>query len=318
MSTTVPRRHSVDTTELDRGPTEIPVAAPRWGTAMLRARRSAYAAFAFLARLRNRRLAGFALLATAVGAFAIMRSGGSDSSSPMLEQLAAKQLQLGADLRRLETEVASLRERLAPERDDSPIRPQVFTPAASERDDPFFGSRAAPVLVEVFSDFGCAVCRKFHRDVVSKLREKHGKSDLVRVVYRDFPLQANAISRRAATFAHCAGEQSAYWQAFELLSAGDTSLSLDSITQLSTKLDRVDRARLSQCASSDRYEAEIDADAADALSIGAKGAPSTFIGLRSGDSFRGVFIRGAQPLAVLEQEIERLLGLASSVPAGSH
>ena len=161
--------------------------------------------------------------------------------------------------------------------------------------------------MEVFSDFQCTLCRKYHREFVLALREKYPEDEL-RVVFRDFPLTPNVRARYAAAFAHCDGEQSAYWEAFKLLNAAGAVNQTGDFRGLGQSLSTVNQTKLAQCLASKRYSTETDGDVADALKLGAKGAPSAFIGLRrSGNRYDGVFVRGAQPFAVIEQEIAGML-----------
>lgn len=186
-----------------------------------------------------------------------------------------------------------------------------FHPTKAHHDDPFIGSKDAPILVMAFLDYQCGPCRAFVEQTLPKLKKNYFDDGKARFLLRDFPLTSHAQAVRAATFAHCAGEQGAYWDAFNLLYEKH---SLDAVDQgnfekLAPKLEGLNQKRLLRCTNSERYQQEVLDDKAEGKSVGAVGAPGFFIGaqMQSGD-YNGVFIRGAQPYSVFEQQLKRFEG----------
>ena len=216
------------------------------------------------------------------------------------------------DLDVVKAEVASLRSQsdLRPAT-DQPIIPAEMKSVSGFLDDPYYGPADAAVIVTVFSDYQCQSCRQYLNQTFPLLKQDYADTGKARVILRDLPLASKPHSKAAAALAHCAGEQGKYWDAFHTLLDHSDLLDAGDFQGLITRIDGIDSKRLEQCIKTKKYDREIDIDAADAQQLGARGAPGTFIGLRSGPEdlpvFRGVFIRGAQPYEVIRAEIERLL-----------
>lgn len=248
---------------------------------------------------------------------------------PAKEELRASVKDLSARVGALEAKVFSMQEAIqaaakAPPEDENDGSEKVITPAKfhagpSFFDDPFVGSKKAPILVMAFSNFQCKPCRLFHRTTFQELREKYVTSDSVQLVFRDFPLENNEWSAQAAAMAHCAGEGGGYWKMFDLLAANEALIDAGDLLGVAKKYDRGLAERLMQCAKSSRYADEGLLDQNDGIALGAKGAPGIFVGRRRGDSddYQGVFIRGAQPAALIEREVRRLDRDGSSPGAAS-
>jgi len=69
-----------------------------------------------------------------------------------------------------------------------------------------FGSKSAPVSMEVFSDFQCPACKTLFTTTNRRLMDDYVSSGKVYLVHRDFPLPMHAYSRVAARYAR-AGAQ---------------------------------------------------------------------------------------------------------------
>lgn len=65
------------------------------------------------------------------------------------------------------------------------------------------GSPNAPVTLVEFASLTCGHCREFHVNRLPDLKEKYVDTGKLRIIMRDFPLDAYAL--RASMIAHCAG-----------------------------------------------------------------------------------------------------------------
>lgn len=65
------------------------------------------------------------------------------------------------------------------------------------------GSPKAPVTVVEYASLTCPHCREFTVDRLPALKKKYIDTGLVRLIYRDYPLDGYAL--RASMIAHCAG-----------------------------------------------------------------------------------------------------------------
>ena len=67
-----------------------------------------------------------------------------------------------------------------------------------------FGSKSAPVIVEIYSDFQCPACKQLFLNTTQKVMDNYVNSGKVYLVHRDFPLPMHAYSRVAASYSRAA------------------------------------------------------------------------------------------------------------------
>lgn len=85
--------------------------------------------------------------------------------------------------------------------------PSRTTAAQSEVDaHKAFGSKNAPVTMEIFSDFQCPACKTLYMNVWRQLQENYVNTGKVYVIQRDFPLPIHAHSREASRYANAAAQ----------------------------------------------------------------------------------------------------------------
>ncbi|HEY2545294.1 MAG TPA: thioredoxin domain-containing protein [Candidatus Acidoferrum sp.] len=69
-----------------------------------------------------------------------------------------------------------------------------------------FGSKSAPIVMEVFSDYQCPSCKALFMTTNRQLMDNYVTTGKVYVIHRDFPLPMHAYSRVAARYARAAAE----------------------------------------------------------------------------------------------------------------
>jgi protein-disulfide isomerase len=69
-----------------------------------------------------------------------------------------------------------------------------------------FGSKSAPITMEVFSDYQCPSCRALFLGTNRQLMDNYVTTGKVYLIHRDFPLPMHAYSRVAARYARAAAE----------------------------------------------------------------------------------------------------------------
>ena len=77
------------------------------------------------------------------------------------------------------------------------------------------GSKDAPVVIELFSDFQCPACKQFVTLQMPRLLEEYIRPGIVRVEARDIDIIGQGSANESielAAGAFCAGEQNRYWQ----------------------------------------------------------------------------------------------------------
>ena len=67
-----------------------------------------------------------------------------------------------------------------------------------------FGSKNAPVVMEIFSDFQCPACRQLFTTTTQRVMDNYVNNNKIYIVHRDFPLPMHAYSRVAASYARAA------------------------------------------------------------------------------------------------------------------
>ena len=82
------------------------------------------------------------------------------------------------------------------------------TPGAVSDVDPHkaFGSKNAPLVLEVFSDFQCPACRTLYTTTNRQLMDNYVTIGKVYLIHRDFPLPMHAYSHQAARWANAAAK----------------------------------------------------------------------------------------------------------------
>lgn len=67
-----------------------------------------------------------------------------------------------------------------------------------------FGSKNAPVVMEIFSDFQCPACKQLFATTTQKVMDNYVNTGKVYLIHRDFPLPMHAYSRVAASYSRAA------------------------------------------------------------------------------------------------------------------
>lgn len=104
--------------------------------------------------------------------------------------------------------LSGTRDRAAESRSEA-RRPPAPQAAAGVTDvDPHkaFGSKTAPVIMEVFSDFQCPACKTLFLTTNRQLMDNYVSTGKVYLINRDFPLPMHAYSRVAARYARAAAQ----------------------------------------------------------------------------------------------------------------
>lgn len=169
-------------------------------------------------------------------------------------------------------------------------------------DDPIRGPEDAPITIIEFSDFECPYCTKWHAEVWPRIQANY--PDMVRLVYRDFPLTSiHSNAAPAAEAANCAGEQGAYWDYHDKLFEGVYGLGASAYQRYASDLN-LDMDAFKECLDSRRYQDEVEADFSYAANLGVQSTPTFFI--------NGIAIVGAQPFEIFQMVIDK--ELAGEIP----
>ena len=127
------------------------------------------------------------------------------------------------------------------------------------------------------------------------------------------PLPFHGEAMPAAIAARCAGEQDKFWPVHEALFNAQEALSPEMIQKTVARLG-VALPAYEKCSADPRTRASIDADIAEAESIGVNGTPGFVLGSRKSGKIAGTLILGSQPTDVFSSRIEALLKAAPHSP----
>ncbi len=191
---------------------------------------------------------------------------------------------------------------------------------ASSQDDTFMlreddrvrGNQQAPVTILEYSDYTCGYCEKFFEETWPLIDSEYIKTGKVRLIYRDFPRAVSGPSVDTAMAARCAGEQGQYWSMHDRLFSSKRKYSSDQIQEQAEDL-RLNVRQFSECVQAERFMESIYQDRMEGGTIGVRGTPH-FILFLTHNPKAGPFlvIPGAFPFDVFQEQIEKLLGKAST------
>ncbi len=191
-----------------------------------------------------------------------------------------------------------------------PSAPQIFK--VSLDDDPVMGNPNAPVTVVEYSDFQCPFCSRFFQQTLPLIEENYIDTGKVKFVYKDLPLDSLHPNARAAHIAaECADEQGKFWEYHDALFEKQPQWSnlasselQNTFTQFATEMG-LQAASFEACLNSPDIADEVNGDFLEAVSFGATGTPTFFIGNEK-DGF--IKLVGAQPYAAFQRVIDNQLG----------
>jgi protein-disulfide isomerase len=183
---------------------------------------------------------------------------------------------------------------------------------------PIRGNPDAKVTVVNFDDLECPFCARMHAELFPSTFNRY--KDLVRFVYKDFPLtQIHPWAMHAAVDADClAGQNGAvYWNYVDYLHehgdevTGETpdlkrsDDELDRIAKEEGTVGKVDSTQLDACIAK-QDESTVRKSLAEADALGIQGAPALFV--------NGERIDGAVPEQQVWMVIDRALEAAGETP----
>jgi len=170
------------------------------------------------------------------------------------------------------------------------------------------GSRNAPIMLEVFSDYQCPACRQYYLETIQFVLQEYASSGKVCVVYYEFPLNQHKHAREAARYAQAAFRLSPnHWlRVNETLYTLQPQWSADGQIEplVARVLPKADMDKVRQSVSDPKINAMIDHDVSQGRSRGVTGTPTTFLTVK-GQTHR---INGPVQYAIMKQFLDKQLG----------
>jgi protein-disulfide isomerase len=123
----------------------------------------------------------------------------------------------------------------------------------------------------------------------------------VRLVFKDLPLPSHALARPAHEAARCAGAQGRYWPYHDRLFAAQPAFERDDLIRYAGDVG-LDRAVFTTCLDGRRFASAVEADVAQARSLGIRSTPTFLINGRP--------LVGAHPVETFRSAIDDALRAA--------
>jgi protein-disulfide isomerase len=200
-----------------------------------------------------------------------------------------------------------------------PTPPELVDPTNARA----LGTAAAPVTIEVWSDFQCPACGFFAKTIEPALVSEFVKPGTVRLVYRDYAFIDTATggspnlqgeSHQAGAAARCAGEQGKFWQYHDYLFENQKGENKGAFN--SQRLDQIAQAvgldmnAYHTCMSGDAQEQAVAAETSKGQAAGVGQTPTLAV--------NGVLqAPGAIQMETLRTIVAAELAKASSAPGAS-
>jgi len=168
-----------------------------------------------------------------------------------------------------------------------------------------YGTKSAPITMEVFSDFQCPACKQLFKTTNQPLIDNYVNSGKVYLIHRDFPLPMHAYSRIAARYARAAAQLGKGEQAEKVLfdnqekweQSGDVDGTMASV------FSAAEMAKIRVSAKGNSLDAPIDKDVALGKGYNVNQTPTTVIHFK-GQTYPVV---GVVTYDVLHQFLDQLL-----------
>ena len=190
--------------------------------------------------------------------------------------------------------------------------PQAAAPAAPAAptkvnikvttDDPSLGNANAKLTVVEFGDYQCPFCGRFFKDVETQLKKDYVDTGKVKFVFKNLAFLGKE-STDTANAALCAKEQNKFWEYHDKIYSSQQgenqgTFSIDNLKKFAADLG-LNSSQFNQCLDSQKYNAQVTADAAEANKNGFQSTPSTAVG--------DAPVIGAQPYSAFKTIIDQKL-----------
>ena len=171
---------------------------------------------------------------------------------------------------------------------------------------PTYGDQNAAVTMVEWGDYQCTYCHLFHNQTLNQIKTAYVDTGEVKIIFMDFALNG-PDSVLAAAAAHCAGDQSRYWEYHDILYqnwGGERTgwITTDALDGFATSAG-LDAKEFESCMNASTHTDRVDEMYRAGQAIGIDATPSFLIF----NDTHAIKIRGNQQAAVFVDAIERLM-----------
>ncbi len=166
-------------------------------------------------------------------------------------------------------------------------------------DDPALGASADKALLTIveFADFGCP----YSREAAYVVRSLAEHTDIVRYIYRDFPItELHPNAGLAAEAGECADDQNRFFDYHDKLYQNQHDLTSDSLKRYAQEIG-LNTREFNNCIDTRKHQAEVEADRQIGVEVGVRGTPTFF--------FNGAAVEGSVPRDFLFDILNRFRGV---------
>jgi protein-disulfide isomerase len=171
------------------------------------------------------------------------------------------------------------------------------------------GSSTAQIAILEYSDFECPFCGRHAAGPYNAIQANFVDSGKVRYVFRHLPLEPlHPNAKKAAEAAECAGEQGKFWEFHDRLFANQKRLTVTDLRNHAWSAS-LTIPEFEACLDQGKMAAKVEADLAEAKSMGLTSTPVFLIGQIQEDGSVSATrkIVGSQPFQVYESVLNEML-----------
>jgi len=145
------------------------------------------------------------------------------------------------------------------------------------------GDPKAPILIEVFSDFQCPACKRFHDEELPLIVKDYVAPGKAYLVYRYFPLPQHTYGRKAAELVCACAQLGKYEPAADILFAKQAAWSQDGKLEetLAAVLTPAEQKKVMALIKDPSVQKPIDRDLAEGLALPVKSTPTVLVTYKS-------------------------------------
>ena len=164
------------------------------------------------------------------------------------------------------------------------------------------GNPDAPVVVEVYEDFQCPVCRNFTETVEPLIIENYVNTGQALYIFRQYPF-IGSESFAASNASMCANAQDRFWDYHDILYANQTGENIGAFSnkrlQAFAENLGLDMDSFNACFNKSTYDDQIKEDKAKGLAAQVSGTPTVFVNGRALPDFQYQTVQNAIESALL-------------------
>jgi protein-disulfide isomerase len=198
-----------------------------------------------------------------------------------------------------------------------PSKPRASLPVPTEMisvaDAPQKGNTLAAAVMIVFSDFQCPYCASFARDTLPQIDKYYVDKGLLKVVFRNFPLEGiHPLAVQAAEAGLCAQRQNLFWQWHDAL-FGSRSAPAREVIDRTTAAVGLDISEFTNCLERGHSSDQVRRELKHAAALGITGTPTFVLGSSHDGKVKPLaMFSGSRHFRELRKAIDDLLARTGS------